>query len=84
VIAPEDRGDGVVRFGAWVRLSDASGVIVEYQIVGPDEFDVEAGRISMDSPLGQALLGKCSGDEVTVRRPKGDAVFEITGVKYGR
>ena len=36
----------------------------------------------MDSPLGQALLGKCCGDEVMVRRPKGDAVFEITGVRY--
>jgi transcription elongation factor GreB len=84
VIAPEDRGDGVIRFGAWVRLADQSGGIVEYQIVGPDEFDVEAGRISMDSPLGQALLDKCSGDQVTVRRPKGDAVFEITGVRYGR
>jgi transcription elongation factor GreB len=84
VIAPEDRGDGVVRFGAWVVLSDESGAIVEYQIVGPDEFDVEAGRISMDSPLGQALLDKCTGDEVTVRRPKGDAVFEITAVRYRR
>src|SRR4029453_10535357 len=72
VIAPEDLGDGVVRFGAWVALTRASGESVEYQIVGPDEFDVEAGRISMDSPLGQALLGKCCGDEVMVRRPKGD------------
>jgi len=84
VIAPEDQGDGVVRFGARVQLADERGARVEYQIVGPDEFDVDAGRISMDSPLGQALLGKCSGDEVTVRRPKGDAVFEITGVRYGR
>jgi transcription elongation factor GreB len=82
VIAPEDQGDGVVRFGAWVQLAGHGGQRVEYQIVGPDEFDVEAGRISMDSPLGQALLGKCCGDEVMVRRPKGDAVFEITGVRY--
>ncbi len=82
VIAPEDLGDGVVRFGAWVQLADGDGQRIEYQIVGPDEFDVETGRISMDSPLGQALLGKCRGDEVTVRRPKGDAVFEITGVSY--
>ena len=82
VIAPEDLGDGVVRFGAWVQLAGDGGQRVEYQIVGPDEFDVETGRISMDSPLGRALLGKCCGDEVTVRRPKGDAVFEITGVRY--
>jgi len=83
VIEPEDQGDGVVRFGAWVRLADEDGGSVEYQIVGPDEFDVEAGRISMDSPFGKALLGKCRGDEVVVRRPKGDAMFEITGVRYG-
>ena len=82
VIAPEDRRDGIVRFGAWVELVDDAGKRVEYQIVGPDEFDVETGRISMDSPLGSALLGKCAGDEVAVRRPKGDAVFEITGVRY--
>jgi transcription elongation GreA/GreB family factor len=36
----------------------------------------------MDSPLGSALLGRSAGDEVAVRRPKGDAVFEITGVRY--
>jgi len=82
VIEPEDQGDGVVRFGAWVRLADEGGGSVEYQIVGPDEFDVEAGRISMDSPIGKALLGKRRGDEVLVRRPKGDARFEITGVCY--
>ena len=82
VVVPEDRGDGVVRFGAWVSLCGEDGRSVEYQIVGPDEFDVESGRISMDSPLGSALLGKSRGDEVAVRRPKGDAVFEITGVRY--
>src|SRR5512138_3732363 len=73
VIAPEDRGDGIVRFGAWVELVDGDGQRVEYRIVGPDEIDASAGRISMDSPLGSALLGKCHGDEVAVRRPKGDA-----------
>src|SRR5688572_32138543 len=82
VITPEDRGDGVVRFGAWVSLLGDDGRSVEYQIVGPDEFDVDVGRISMDSPLGSALLGRSAGDEVAVRRPKGDAVFEITGVRY--
>jgi len=82
VVTPEDRGDGVVHFGAWVSLCGEDGLSVEYQIVGPDEFDVESGRISMDSPLGSALLGKGAGDEVAVQRPKGDAVFAITGVRY--
>ncbi len=84
VVAPEDRGDGRAYFGAWVELEDADGEIVEYQLVGPDEFDVEQGRISIDSPVGKAILGKETGDEVVVRRPKGDAVFEVVGVRYER
>jgi len=83
VVEPQDPGDGSVRFGAWVALEDALGNRVEYRIVGPDEFDVAEGRISMDSPVGAALLGKHCGDEVTVRRPKGDAVFEVVDVRYG-
>lgn len=82
VVVPRDRGDGRVYFGAWVRLEDESGDEIEYQIVGPDEIEVGAGRISMDSPVGRALLGKSCGDEVVVRRPKGDAVFEILAVRY--
>jgi transcription elongation factor GreB len=82
VVTPEDPGDGVVRFGAWVRLEDEGGEQVEYRIVGPDEIDAGAGRISMDSPVGRALLGKACGDEVVVRRPKGDAVFEVVAVRY--
>ncbi|MGI9589987.1 MAG: transcription elongation factor GreB [Myxococcota bacterium] len=83
VVVPQDPGDGSVRFGAWVALEDALGNRVEYRIVGPDEFDVAEGRISMDSPVGAALLGKQCGDEVTVRRPKGEAVFEVVDVRYG-
>ena len=77
-----DGGDGKAYFGAWVTLEDEDGEQVQYQIVGPDEFDVEGGRISMDSPVGKALLGKSEGDEVTVKRPKGDAVFEVVEVRY--
>ena len=84
VVDPTDAGDGRVHFGAWVSLEDEGGAVVEYQLVGPDEFDVEAGRISIDSPVGKALLGRECGDEVVVRRPKGDAVFEITAVRYTR
>ena len=82
VVAPRDRGDGVIYFGAWVRVRDGGDAELEYQIVGPDEFDVEAGRISMDSPVGRALIGKREGDEVAIRRPMGDAVFEILEVRY--
>ena len=82
VIAHRDPGDGVVRFGCWVRVENPEGEEVEYRIVGPDEFDVDTGLISMGSPMGRALLDRCEGDEVTVRRPKGDIVFEILSVRY--
>jgi transcription elongation factor GreB len=82
VIEPTGEGDGRVVFGAWVRLADESGIEAEYRIVGPDELDVDAGRISVDSPVGRALLGRREGDEVVVQRPKGDAVFEVLEVRY--
>ena len=78
--APAD--DGKVYFGAWVRLEDDAGEELTYRVVGPDEFDVEAGRISVDSPLGRALLRKEAGDEVVVRRPRGHAVYTILEVGY--
>ena len=82
VVAPEDLGDGVVRFGAWVELASDGAARVEYQIVGPDEFDVAAGRISVDSPLGRALIGKEEGDEFLFRRPKGEVRYTIVAVRY--
>ncbi|HVH17179.1 MAG TPA: transcription elongation factor GreB [Myxococcota bacterium] len=85
VVDSPGSGDGRVVFGAWVRIAEQeSGEETLYRIVGPDEFDVESGQISMDSPVGRALLGKTAGDEVMVRRPKGDAVFEILEVRYRR
>jgi transcription elongation factor GreB len=69
-------------FGAWVRLENDAGEEVLYRIVGPDEFDVAKGWISMDSPMGRALLGKEEGDEVLVRRPAGVASFTILEVSY--
>jgi len=69
-------------FGAWVRLEDKKGAIFDYRIVGPDEFDPAAGLISMDSPLARALMKKKEGDEVIVKRPKGDAIFTIVRVQY--
>jgi transcription elongation factor GreB len=71
-----------VFFGAWVRLEDEEGSISEYRIVGPDEFDSANGLISMDSPMAKALMKKSEGDEVVVRRPKGDTLFTIVSVQY--
>lgn len=71
-----------VFFGAWVQLEDDAGVEVEYRIVGPDEFDAAAGFISMDSPLGRALLRKGLDDEVKVEVPGGAKTYVVVGVRY--
>jgi transcription elongation factor GreB len=69
-------------FGAWVRMEDEAGNPVEYRIVGPDEFDPDKGYISMDSPVARALMKKSEGDEVVVKRPKGDSRFTIVNISY--
>jgi transcription elongation factor GreB len=71
-----------VFFGAWVRLEDDEGNIAEYRIVGPDEFDPAKNLISMDAPMAKALMKKTEGDEVMVKRPKGEMVFTIVRVQY--
>jgi transcription elongation factor GreB len=50
--------------------------------VGPDETDAGAGRISVESPMARALLGKCVGDDALVRRPKGESELLVTAVRY--
>jgi len=77
---PEDRER--VFFGAWVTLEDESGETQRYRVVGPDESDAGERRISMESPMGRALLGKRLDDEVSVRRPKGDATFVVVEIEY--
>ncbi len=72
-----------VYFGAWVQLEHATGEQRWYRVVGPDEFDMAAEYISMDSPLGRSLLGKHQGDEVTVERPAGAATVVIVAIRYG-
>ncbi|NOX09115.1 MAG: transcription elongation factor GreB [Gammaproteobacteria bacterium] len=69
-------------FGAWVELEDEEGEVVTYRIVGPDEFDVEKGWISMDSPVARALMKKSLDDEVEVMLPDGACRFIVTGIAY--
>jgi transcription elongation factor GreB len=82
VVEPTSRADGRVYFGAWVALEDEDGVETEYRLVGPDEADARKHHISIDSPMGRALLGKTEGDEIAVVRPKGSAAFTIARVRY--
>ncbi|HEX2667101.1 MAG TPA: transcription elongation factor GreA [Gammaproteobacteria bacterium] len=75
--------NGKVIFGATVQLADEdSGNEVTYQIVGEDEADIKAGRISIGSPIARGLIGKEQGDVVTIRTPAGEKQFEIVEVKY--
>jgi transcription elongation factor GreB len=71
-----------VFFGAWVTIEDEDGEEATYRIVGPDESDVDRGWISMDAPVARALLGKREGDDVRVRRPKGDITYTIVAIRY--
>ena len=74
---------GKVIFGATVLLSDEdSGTEVTYQIVGEDEADIKAGRISVNSPIARGLIGKTQGDSVAIRTPAGEKQFEIIEVRY--
>jgi transcription elongation factor GreA len=74
---------GRVVFGATVELyCNSEDAQLRYQIVGEEEADISAGRISIASPIARALIGKSEGDEVRVRAPGGDRVYELLRVLY--
>ena len=74
-------GDKVV-FGATVTLIDEDRKKVKYQLVGQAETDASNGRISYNSPLGRALIGRQVGDDVEVSTPSGDRYYEIKKVEF--
>ncbi|MDG2051705.1 MAG: transcription elongation factor GreB [Myxococcota bacterium] len=76
-----DRANDRVYFGSWVELEDEEGEIVHYRLVGPDESVPAEGLISMDSPVGRALMGRSVEDEVEVRRPKGATSYRILQIR---
>jgi transcription elongation factor GreB len=71
-----------VFFGAWVELESEDGARARYRIVGPDEFDMAPGYISMDSPLGRALLRRALDEEVAVETPGGQRSYLIVAIEY--
>lgn len=74
--------NGKVVFGASVELEDqADGARVTYQVVGEDEADIRAGRISVTSPIARALVGKSEGEVVDVAAPGGTRSYEIVAVR---
>jgi transcription elongation factor GreA len=74
--------DGRCVFGATVDLEEKGAGAVTYQIVGEDEADIKAGRISISSPIARALIGKEAGDQVDVHTPGGIKKYEILDVRY--
>jgi transcription elongation factor GreB len=77
---PSDRQR--VYFGAWVTLEDDDGRRTRHRIVGPDEFDMADGYISMDAPLARALMRKALDEEVRVELPGGVRTYVITEISY--
>jgi transcription elongation factor GreA len=83
VVDPSRQDTDQIVFGAKVTLENLeTGETLHYQIVGPDEADLKAHRISFQTPIAKALIGKNVGDVVTVLIPRGQIEVEITGVEY--
>jgi transcription elongation factor GreA len=82
VIDPSTLSGNKVIFGATVTLVDEDEKKVKYQLVGQVEADARDGRISYNSPLGRALIGREKGDEIEVSTPSGDRYYEIAKVEF--
>ena len=82
VVDPARQKGSQVLFGATVVVEDEDGERRTYGIVGIDEVDAKVGKISYQSPLGQALLRKVAGEAVVVHRPAGEQELTLVSVKY--
>jgi transcription elongation factor GreB len=82
VVDPAGQPRDEVHFGATVKMLAEDGKELNFTIVGDDEADVAAGKISWASPLAKAMMGAKVGDTVKWRRPAGEADIEIVGIRY--
>ena len=83
VVSTNAPADGSIRFGATVTLQDKKTNRQRiYTLVGVQEIDPIAGRISVNSPVGMALIGKKQGDSVTIEIPRGKVEYAIIGITY--
>ncbi len=82
VIEPKPHPAGRAFFGAWVTVEHEDGGERTYRLVGPDEFDAAQGLISVEAPLGRALLGKREGDTAVVQRPAGAAELTVVEISW--
>jgi transcription elongation factor GreA len=83
VIDPEQIDSHTIGFGATVTLLDMdTDEQVIYVLVGEDESDVKAGKVSIGAPIARAMIGKSEGDDVSMQLPKGRREFEVVKVEY--
>lgn len=79
-IIKKPKGDSKVQLGSTVKLKDGNGDSKEFQVVGTVEADPLNGKISDESPIGQALMGKKEGDEVEIKTPLENSIFKIVDI----
>ena len=82
IIDPKDLSGDKVVFGATVTLLDEDDKKVRYQLVGQVEADAKVGRISYNSPLGRALIGRQVAEEVEVTTPSGERYYKIKKIEF--
>ncbi len=82
LVTRPDLNANQVLFGATVTVEDEDGVNHTYEIVGEDEADIKANKVSWVSPLAKALIGHKIGESVTWARPAGNMVLEVTAIQY--
>lgn len=82
IIDPKDLSGDRIVFGATVTLLDDDDKPVKYQIVGQTEADARTGRISYNSPLGRALIGRSVDDEIEVSVPAGDRYYVVSKIEF--
>lgn len=83
IIDPSKLAGDKIAFGATVKLFNTdTEEEVTYQILGADEADINAGSVSITSPIARSLIGKEAGDEVKIRTPAGERVYEVLEVVY--
>lgn len=82
IIDPKELSGDKIVFGATVTLLDDADKPVKYQIVGETEADAKIGRISFNSPLGRALIGRRVGDDIEVSVPAGDRYYQVSKIEF--
>lgn len=82
VVSEPPSNQDKIYFGATITLEDQDQTELKYKIVGPDELDPQKGHISIDAPLGRALLGKEVDSEIEIDSPLGHKVYYVLAIEY--